>query len=115
MTPQDPQRGPSVSYEEEYRNAMGKFGAKAFLLPSQLLLIKHHRLIKELETIAKKEGIPVVDNIAIVDQNRRRLASWVHLTEEANLRLAEVLKSEIEPYITKRRTQARQQSAIASR
>ena len=94
---------------------MGKFGAKTFLLPSQLLLIKHHRLIEELETIAKEEGVPVVDNIAIVDQNRRRLASWVHLTEEANLRLAEVLKSEIEPYITKRRTQARQQSAIASR
>jgi hypothetical protein len=41
----------------------------------------------------------MVDNIAIVDQDRRRLASWVHLTEEANLRLAEALKSAIEPYL----------------
>ena len=48
-----------------------------------------HRLMIELERIATEERLPVVDNIRIVDQDRRRLASWAHLTGDGNLRLAE--------------------------
>ena len=44
-------------------------------------------------------NLPVVDNVAIVDQDRRRLTTWVHLTEEANARLAEALKAVIEPFV----------------
>jgi len=62
-------------------------------------MIKHHRLIEELEKIAKEEKLLVVDNIKIVDQDRRRLTTWVHLTGEANQRLAEALKSVIKPYV----------------
>jgi lysophospholipase L1-like esterase len=115
MTAQNPQSGnhTPISYEEEYQAVMEKFRAGAFLLPNQLNLIKHHRLIQELEKIAKEEGVDVVDNIAIVDQHKGGLASWVHLTEDANLRLAEALKSAIQPYIIKRRAHATQQSAIA--
>jgi hypothetical protein len=52
--------------------------------------------------VAEEEGLPMVDNIAIIDQDRRRLASSVHLTEEGNLRLAEALKSAIEPYVAQK-------------
>ncbi len=114
MTAQDRQSDSPISYEGEYQAVMEKFRAGAFLLPNQLLLIKHHRLIEELEKIAKEDGVDVVDNIAIVDRSGGGLASWVHLTEEANRRLAEALKSAIEPYIKKRRAPARQESAGVS-
>jgi lysophospholipase L1-like esterase len=114
MTAQNRRSDSPFSYEAEYQAVMKKFRANAFLLPNQLLLIKHHRLIEELEKIATEEGVQVVDNIAIVDQNKGGLASWVHLTEDANLRLAEALKPAIEPYIIKRRAHATQQTATTS-
>jgi lysophospholipase L1-like esterase len=89
----------SASYEEEYRNILFKFNEKMPLEIPELELFKHYHLIRELEKIATEENLPIVDNIAIVNQDRRRLASRVHLTEEGNLRLAEALKSTIEPYI----------------
>jgi lysophospholipase L1-like esterase len=92
----------SFSYEEEYNAILVRFSEKKYPTPNELQLIQHHHLIKELEKIAEEENLPMVDNIAIVDQDRRRLASWVHLTEEGNLRLAEALKSVIEPYIEQR-------------
>ena len=52
---------------------------------------------------AGEAKMPVVDNIRIVDQDRRRLASWVHLTSEGNQRLAEALKAVIEAYIRHKR------------
>jgi lysophospholipase L1-like esterase len=115
MTAQDRRSGSPISYEQEYQAVMEQFRANAFLLPNQLLLIKHHRLIEELEKIAKEEGVLVIDNIAIVDQHQGGLASWVHLTEDANFRLAEALKAALEPYIKSRRAHATQQSTAATR
>jgi len=115
MTAQNPQSGRLLSYDEEYQSVMEKFRSGAFLLPNQLNLIKHHRLIGELERIAKEEGLDVVDNIALVDQHKGGLASWVHLTEDANLRLAEALKSAITPYIKNRGAYATRRSAVATR
>jgi hypothetical protein len=94
----------SLSYEDEYNSIFLKYSEKKSLTRQELQLFKQHRLVKELEKIAQEEHLPLVDNIAIVDQDRRRLASWVHLTEEGNLRLAEVLKSAIEPYIERQLT-----------
>jgi lysophospholipase L1-like esterase len=115
MTAQNRESDSTISYEEEYQGVMKKFRDSAFLLPNQLLLIKHHRLIEEVERMAKEGDIDVVDNIAIVDQHKGGLASWVHLTEAANLRLAEALQNVLEPYIKKRRAHAPQQSASAGR
>jgi hypothetical protein len=115
MTAQNQPSRRSISYEAEYRAVMEKFRASAALLLNQLLLIKHHRLIEELGKIANEEGLPIVDNIAIVDRNGGGLASWVHLTEEANLRLAEAIKSAVEPYLKIRRAQATLRSAVSVR
>jgi len=62
--------------------------------------------MEELEKIAKEENLPVVDNIKIFDQDRRRLISWVHLTAEANQRLAEALETVIKPYVLRTETTA---------
>lgn len=89
----------SVSYEEEYRSIMNKLENGERLTAAQVWMVKHHRLLEELEKIAQEEKLPMVNNIQIVDRDRRRLASWVHLTEEANQRLAEALAVVIKPYI----------------
>jgi hypothetical protein len=89
----------SFSYEEEYEAILSRYREKKRLTPIQYQLIKYHHLIEELEKIVTEENIPLIDNVTIVDQDRLRLSSWVHLTEEANLRLAEALKAVIEPYV----------------
>ncbi len=86
-----------LSYEQEHAAVMEKFRRQGYLSNSEFTLVVHRRLIRELEGIAAEEALPVVDNVAIVDADRRRLTTWVHLTEEANLRLAEALKTVILP------------------
>lgn len=95
----DRRRYISVSYEEEHNLLADKFRKKQPLRVKEAMLIRHHRLMMELENIAKEENLPVVDNITIVDQDRSRLTSWIHLTEEGNLRLAEAIKVFVEGYL----------------
>lgn len=87
------------SYQEEYEAVLRKLSEGQPLAPFEVHLLVHRRLIAELDDIARERDLPIVDNIAIVDSDRRRLTSWVHLTAEANLRLAEALVPAIEPYL----------------
>jgi lysophospholipase L1-like esterase len=80
------QKYTSLTYEEENQSVREKFERGERLDFIEVWMLKHYRLMQELEKIAKEEKLPVVDNIKIVDQDRRRLASWVHLTGEGNLR-----------------------------
>lgn len=89
----------SLTYEEENQSIRDKFERGESLSYIEVWMLKQHRLMQELEEIAKQEKLPVVDNVKIVDQDRRRLTSWVHLTGEGNLRLAEALESAIKPYV----------------
>jgi hypothetical protein len=91
----------SMTYEEENRKIREKFERGETLSEIETWMLKQYRLMGELDEIAKESHLPLVDNISIVDQDRRRLASWVHLTPEANLRLAEALKSVIGPLVLK--------------
>jgi hypothetical protein len=77
-----------MTYEEEYGAVKAKIAARESLTPLEIRIIIHHRLIDELDALARERNLPVVDNIAIVDQNRPGLTTWVHLTEEANELLA---------------------------
>jgi len=89
----------STSYEEENKSIRDKFERGESLSYIEIWMLRQHRLMEELEKIAEEEKLPIVDNIKIVDQDRRRLTSWVHLTGEANLRLAEAIEQAIKPYI----------------
>ena len=53
-----------------------------------LSMIRHRRLIAELDALAEREDLSVVDNITLLDDKRHLLASWVHLQPEANRLLA---------------------------
>jgi len=96
----------SLTYEQEYQSVRDKFERSERLSFIEIFILRQYRLMEELEKIAKEENLPVVDNIKIVDQDRRRLISWVHLTAEANQRLAEALETVIKPYVLRTETTA---------
>jgi lysophospholipase L1-like esterase len=89
------------SYEEEFRQFSAKFKANEDLSLIELLLLGQHRVVEEMEAIAKEHNLAVVDNAAIVDADRKLMASYVHLTAEANRRLARALQPVIETYLPK--------------
>jgi lysophospholipase L1-like esterase len=103
----------SYSYQQEYEAVLKKLGDGVFLSAFETWLIFHRRLIDELDAIAREHSLPVVDNIAIVDQDRTQLTTWVHLTEEANARLAKALKEVIAPFVAKSATVQTRASAAA--
>jgi hypothetical protein len=55
--------------------------------------------VEAIIAIAKAHGVDLVDNVAVLDKDRRLMASYVHLTAEANLRLAEALRPVVERYL----------------
>jgi len=87
------------SYEEEAAWVRDRLDKGEFLWNFDYYMIRHHRLIQELDSLAAEHELPVVDNISIVDQDRTRLTTWVHLTAEANLRLAEALRDTLRGWI----------------
>lgn len=98
MTTRYEDPGAFPSYEAEYQAVRARLADGALLTTFEGFLVLHHRLMDELGAVARERGLPVMDNIALVDRERDHLASWVHLTEEGNARLAEALSVEI-PYL----------------
>jgi lysophospholipase L1-like esterase len=91
-----------ITYDAENQAVRRKFERGEPLSYIEVWMLKQRRLMDELQKIAGEENLPLVDNVKIVDQDRRRLASWVHLTGEGNARLAEVLASVITPYVVQK-------------
>lgn len=91
----------SKTYEEEYREVKRRFEANADLSPVEFQLLSQHRVVEELEALSKERNVQLVDNAALVDEDRRLMASYVHLTAQANERLAKALQPVIERYLPK--------------
>jgi lysophospholipase L1-like esterase len=87
------------TYEEQYQAVREKLRRGGRPSGPEQVLLAHHRLIDELDAISRARGLPVVDNIAIVDAHGDHLATYVHLTEQGNLRLAEGLRDAIQPVL----------------
>lgn len=87
------------TYEEEARLVRQRLEQGEFMGVFDYYMIRHRRLIAELDAIAAERGLPLVDNIALVDQDRTRLTTWVHLTAEANRILAQALRDAIRPLV----------------
>jgi len=88
-----------LTYKQEYEAVRNKIAAGEFLSPFDIRMIIHYRLVEELDAIGREYHLPMVDNIAIVDADRTRLTTWVHLTEEANGHLADALQQTLLPMI----------------
>jgi hypothetical protein len=55
----------------------------------------HARLMRDLRNWTKKNELPFVDIISLLDQERQHLVSWVHLDAYANGSIADALADEI--------------------
>ncbi len=109
-----PERMRGLSYEEEValvRRALarGEIGpgssaapsatglaalAAGALNPARVLLV-HAHLMAALRSWAAREGVPLADVIAALDDRRDLLLSWVHLDARANRVVAETLADAI--------------------
>jgi lysophospholipase L1-like esterase len=94
----------SQTFEEETHAVRDKVEKGEGLSYVETFILKQHRLMEEVDKIGELETLPIVDNIKLVDQDRQGLASWVHLTAAANLRLAEALEPVIRPYVIRARS-----------
>ena len=81
-----------MSYEDEAAFVLDKLHKGEFLWVFDYYMIRHRRLIREVDAIAEERALPVVDNIELVDRDRTRLTTWVHLSAEANRELAGALR-----------------------
>lgn len=81
----------SRTYAEEVEDVQRRLAAGEHLSEFDLRLLRHRRTVAELDDLARRHGLPLVDNIALVDERKDVLASWVHLTRPGNERLAEAL------------------------
>jgi len=75
---------------QESSTTGGELGAAM----AQVFLI-HARLMHDLREWARTHDVDLVDLIAVLDQRRDLLVSWVHLYPEANRMVAEALAAEI--------------------
>ncbi len=89
----------SLSFEDEYRVIREQLAAGTSAHPFEIRMIYHRRLLEELDAIAEVRDLPVVDNVAIRDADRSGLTSHVHLTAEANARLARALFVALRPHL----------------
>jgi len=69
------------------------------ILGEDMAMYVHHELMVQLEILAQKYDLPLVDNIRLVDIEPEGLVTQVHLSEGANTRLAEELYKVIHPII----------------
>lgn len=97
-TSRSPQtRTKGLAYYNELRLIRSQLDRDGWVTPYEALFLVHRGLMDTLEEVAGHHGIPLVDNIAIVNARRDYLASYVHLTEEGNRALAEALYEQIAP------------------
>ena len=90
------------TYEQEFEGVMAKLASGEWISRFDLSMIRHYRLIAELDALAARENLTLVDNIALLDEHRHLLASWVHLEPEANRMLAEALARAVATVATAR-------------
>lgn len=98
---------PRSTYEQEFREVDEKLRTTGRLQGWELTIYTHHKITDRVPELASRYGLEVIDNVALVAEKPERLASHVHLTEEANARLAEELHKTI------RAAQARREASGA--
>jgi len=86
-----------TTYAEEVRAAENHLQQEGWIDFHETTLLVQFRLMEILRTLAREENVPIVDNIAILDEHPEYFASYVHLTENGNGALADALFDAIRP------------------
>jgi lysophospholipase L1-like esterase len=84
-----------IDYERELSLIRQSLDERGFVDSIEVLMLVHAALLDTLDRVSDELGVRVVDNVAVVGDDADQLASYVHLSEDANGRLAEVLAEEI--------------------
>jgi len=91
-------RNTKMRYEEEVQSAQSRLEKGEVISGNEVTLLIHSALLRTLDAVANGRSIPLVDNVAILDQHPEYFASYVHLTEDGNRALADVLLGTILKY-----------------
>ncbi len=92
----------TASYAQQCRQAEAALAAEGTITDFEAHLLIHRDLMDVLDQLAAERGLPVVDNIALVDLRPEGLLTPVHLDEEANGRLAQALHVILAPLLRAR-------------
>ncbi len=84
-----------VSFEAEAEKIRRKMKEKKNVTDFEFTLLIHQRMMQELQQWANQQGVPFVDVIGALNQDRHYLLSWVHLHPEANRVVAAKLSEPI--------------------
>jgi lysophospholipase L1-like esterase len=93
LVPRPQMRG--LRYQDEVRLVRDKLDRQGSISAGELQFLTHDQLMGGLEQWAARNGVPLVDAISAMDQERDHLVSWVHLTAGGNRILADALADEI--------------------
>ena len=81
----------ATPYHGQVADARNRLSQGSSLSGLQTTILVHSALMDVLTRLARELDIPIIDNIAIVDEHPEYFASYVHLTEQGNGALAEAL------------------------
>jgi len=84
-----------VTYEEEAKLVSQKLKETGSITHQEKTFLAHQVLMRDLEAWAEAEGVPFVDIIDELNQDREVVLSWVHLNPRGNMMIAEALAKEI--------------------
>jgi lysophospholipase L1-like esterase len=88
-----------VTYQEKVDGARKRLAAGGRITDNETVMIVHSALMNVLDSVSAEHGLPIIDNIEIVNNHPEYFASYVHLTEAGNLALAQALRPAVETLI----------------
>ena len=92
-------RSTTKGYDWEFKAIAAKLEELGYAPGTDVPLYIHHELMARIEELARRENLKIIDNIALIDAHPEGLLTQVHLSEDANRRLAEVLHQAISPIV----------------
>jgi lysophospholipase L1-like esterase len=88
---------PALTYEGEVAEVRARLEREGEITGWEAVLLVHHEVLAEVDAFAAERGLPVVDNVALLDAHPDGFSTYVHLTQAANERLAEALHAALAP------------------
>lgn len=90
---------PALSYADEVAQVRARLATSGAIPGWESALLVHQAVLEEIDAFAARHAYPLVDNVALIDAQPDGLSTYVHLSEEANARLAQALYGVIAPLV----------------
>jgi lysophospholipase L1-like esterase len=90
---------PALTYDGEVAEVRARLERSSAITGWESVLLVHRAVLEEVDAFAARHALPVVDNVALLDAHPDGFSSYVHLTADANARLAEALHAALVPLV----------------